>query len=99
MIVASVQSNAEFLRGFIMARNVIDPQLHGVNLDKDAFTDLMVGELASTFHGQITIDELVLSPRMALKFCDDVRSKHGFHYLPDDIILRAIMIRRKNPNS
>jgi len=67
----------------------------GVNLERDAFMDIMVDDFNRTFQDTLTIDELCLRPRSALAFYDDVRQKHGFHDVPDDIILRSIMNRRK----
>jgi hypothetical protein len=46
-----------------------------------------------------TVDELLLHPREALNFCDQVRRRYGYFDVPDDIILRSIMQRRKNPNA
>jgi hypothetical protein len=79
-----------------MARQTIDPKDYGVNLTKGEFTDLMVGEMAEYTRGTISLDNMLLRPRTALHFCDSVRQRHGFFDLPDDIILRAIMTRRKN---
>ena len=59
--------------------------------------DLIVDDFNVMFKGEMTIDELCLRPRQALEFCDSVRSKHGMYDVPDDIILRSVMTRRKNP--
>lgn len=80
-----------------MGRGKFEPQEFGVDMPKDEFVDLLVGDFAQTFRDAWTIDELCLHPRDALKFCDDVRHRHGFFDVPDDIILRSIMLRRKNP--
>lgn len=92
-----VRSQSQFLRDFIMARQSFDPRTFGVDMDLEPFRDLMVDEFNEKFRGQWTVDELCLHPREALQFCDDVRRKHGHYYLPDDVILRSIMQRRKNP--
>jgi len=89
---------SQFMKEFLMSRQAFDPQTFGVNLDIEAFRDLMVDEFNTTHRGSMTIDELCLHPRIALQFCDHVRNKHGFYYLPDDIILRSVMYRRKNPS-
>jgi hypothetical protein len=39
------------------------------------------------------------SPREALRFCDDFRRKHQCMDVPDDIILRSIIGRRKHPGA
>ena len=54
----------------------------------------MVEELNVRFRGQVTIDELLLHPREAILFCDNVRSKFGYYLVPDDVILRPMMRNR-----
>jgi hypothetical protein len=44
------------------------------------------------------VDELLLHPREAAWFCDETRRKYRYFDLPDDVILRVILTRRKNPN-
>ena len=97
MITAVSKSQIEFYGEFIMGREKFHPQDFGVNMDRREFDDLMAEEFTSTYHGQFTIDELCLHPREALAFCDGLRRKHGFFHLPDDVILRTVMNRRKNP--
>jgi hypothetical protein len=97
MITATRPAKSSFYQRYLMARQQIDPAAHGVDMGKEEFTDLVVGELADYGHGAMSIDELLLRPRAALQFCDTVRMKHGWFDLPDDMILRAIMQRRKNP--
>lgn len=92
-------SQAEFYRRFIMGRQTVDPAAHGVNMELDEFTDALADEFNTRFRGQMTLDELLLHPREALAFCDDLRRSRGWFYLPDDIILRSLMRRRKNPNA
>lgn len=79
-----------------MAKRSFDPKEYGVGLDRDRFDDLMVDEFHNTIRAW-TIDELLLRPRDALDFCNEVRSKHGWPDLPDECILRVILQRRKNP--
>lgn len=97
MITAIEQTQADFYKGFLMARGNFDPRDFGVEMTREDFADLMVDDFNSTYHGQWTIDELLLHPREAAIFCDDVRRKHKFYDMPDDLILRVIMGRRKNP--
>jgi len=80
-----------------MGRGKFNPADFGVNLEREEFSDLMVDEFNGIYRGAWTIDELLLHPREAARFCDDVRRKFSYHDLPDDIILRVIMSRRKNP--
>lgn len=95
---ATVQVSREFYKEFLMGRQAFKPQDFGVPLDRERFDELMVDAFHNTFRDNLTFDELLLRPRLAAKFCDDVRYQHGFFDMPDDIILRAIMIRRKNPS-
>ena len=88
---------ADFYQEFVMQRGKFDPKEFGVEMSREEFTDLMVDDFNAAFKGNWTIDELVLHPREAAKFCDDVRHARDWRYVPDDIILRSIMSRRKNP--
>jgi len=80
-----------------MARQKVEPRDFGIELGREELADQMVGELQEYTRGTLSIDELLLRPRTALHFCDMVRQRHGYFDLPDDIILRLIMTRRKNP--
>lgn len=91
-------SQAGFCKEFAMARGSFDPKDFGVDMTREAFKDLMVDEFNATYRNGWTIDELTLHPVEALQFCNQVRRKHGFFYAPDDIILRSIENRRKNPS-
>jgi hypothetical protein len=86
-----------FYKEWLMSRGRFNPMDFGVSMERDAFMDLMVDDFNATYKGSLTIDELLLHPREALMFCDDVRRKHGMFDVPDDIILRSVMTRRKNP--
>ena len=44
-----------------------------------------------------SVDELVLHPHDALQFCHAVRQRPSCLGLPDEMILRCLMHRRKNP--
>lgn len=93
------QSQTHYYREFLMGRGNFDPQEFGVNLTRQDLSDLMVSNFAEVYRDSWTIDELLLHPREAVRFCDDVRRKHGYFDLPDDIILRSILNRRKNPGA
>jgi hypothetical protein len=80
-----------------MARTVINPRDFGIDLDREPFVDQMVDDFNETYEGRQTVDELLLHPREAAHFCDTVRRKHDYFDLPDDVILRVILQRRKNP--
>jgi hypothetical protein len=88
-------SQSEFYREYLMKRGDFSPLEYGIDLTKDVLVDLLIDEFNTTFKG-MSIDEVCLRPKVALYFCDTVRQKHGFFDLPDDILLRCIMNRRKN---
>lgn len=90
-------SQVDFYREFRMARNSFEPRDFGVDLEKQEFIDQMVEEFHGAYRNGWTIDELLLHPREAMRFCDAVRHRHGYYDAPDDIILRVILQRRKNP--
>ncbi len=97
MITTVSKSQIEFYREFIMGREKFQPQDFGVNMDRGEFDDRLVDEFNTTYKGQWSVDELCLHPREALAFCEGVRRKFGWYDVPDDIILRTTMNRRKNP--
>ena len=85
----------DFYREFLMAKKLFQPQDFGVDFLMDEFDDLAVGMFREIYRDIWTIDELLLHPSEAVRFCQDVRRKHGWHDLPDDIILRVIVARGK----
>ena len=89
------QTNQSFYREFLMSRGSFNPKDFGVDLDRENFADLMCDEFNTTYRGGWSVDELLLHPREAAIFCDQVRRKHGFFDMPDDLILRVILNRRK----
>lgn len=99
MIKAPFQSQSDFYREYLMRRGDFSPLEYGIDLTKDNLIDTLVDEFNTVFKGQLTIDEVCLRPKVAMHFCDSVRQKHRFFDLPDDIMLRCIMNRRKAPNS
>ena len=96
MIRTVSKSQAEFYRGFLMRRGDFDPRDYGVDMDRARFQELMADDFAEAFHGTTSEDELLLHPRDALRFCDDIRHKHGFFDMPDDLILRSVINGRKH---
>src|SRR5690348_3721252 len=69
----------------------------GITQSMAEFTDDMVDRFNTRFRGNWTIDELLLHPREAMLFCDQVRHDTGNFAVPDHFILRSILGRRKNP--
>jgi hypothetical protein len=95
MIQAASLSRSDAHREFLMKRGEFDPKEFDVDMSRQEFMDLMVSDFSAIHRGQITIDEMVLHPRIALDFCDQVRKRHDYFYVPDDIILRSLMTMRK----
>ena len=93
----ATQAQTDFYREFLMARESFHPRDFGVDMDKAEFIDAMVDDFNTYFHGSISVDELLLHPSDAIAFVADVRRKHGWFSLPEDIILRSILQRRKKP--
>lgn len=98
MVAVAADPQAEFYRDWLMARDAFDPRDFGIDMSKEELTDLLVERLNVVFRGAWTIDELLLHPLSAHRFCDDVRMERGWYDVPDDVLLRPMMIRRKNPN-
>lgn len=84
-------------QAFTMARTKLKFDQFGITEDNEVVIDKLCDDFNTSFRGQLTIDELLLHPRDAMCFCDTVRMKHGWIGLPDDMILRPILNRRKNP--
>ena len=82
-----------------MTRGKFEPAEFSISRTIDEFTDEMVSFFGDVYKGSWTIDELLLHPREASNFCDEVRRKFGYFYAPDDVILRVILSRRKYPVS
>ena len=80
-----------------MGRAAFDPQDFGVDMGKEDFADRMVDLFSAKYRGHWTIDELLLHPREAADFCDHARRMLMAFDVPDDIILRVVLGRRKNP--
>jgi hypothetical protein len=78
-----------------MSRRSFEPQDFGVNMTRDDFDDRICDAFNATYRGQWTIDEMLLHPAEAMRFCSDVRRSMNAYDVPDDIILRVILARRK----
>ena len=75
----------------------IDPSEYGVDMDPGDFRECCVEEFNLYTMGRMTLDEVLLRPRVAVHFCDSIRQKFKWFDMPDDILLRSVMARRKNP--
>jgi hypothetical protein len=99
MIATRHPTRTQFYREFLMRRGNFNPADFGVDMEREEFSDQILNEFNTIYRGGWTIDELCLHPDEAKHFCVEVRRKFGYYDLPDDIILRVIMTRRKNPNA
>jgi hypothetical protein len=71
-------------------------QANGCGIPVAAFQD-QLAELMERLHPAWTVDELLLHPTEALTYCVEARQLTGFPDVPDDLILRCLIARRKNP--
>jgi hypothetical protein len=97
MITITENARETLLKKVIAAMARLEPGDFGITVSMAEFTDDMVDRFNTRFRGNWTIDELLLHPREALLFCDQVRNDTGNFAVPDHFILRSILGRRKNP--
>lgn len=86
-----------WLKEYYVGRAAFNPSDFGLELTRDEFMDRVAEAFNETFRGTLSLDELLLRPREATRFCDSIRGNYGWFDVPDDIILRSIMTRRKSP--
>lgn len=86
-----------FYEGFIMRRGDFKPQDFGVDKSKEDFLDEMNNCFNDYMKDVMSLDEMLLRPDLAKNFCLETRARTRYFDLPDDIILRSVMMRRKNP--
>jgi hypothetical protein len=80
-----------------MKRPPFKPSDHGFDLRPDQFRALVAKafEYFDTRWDGLTVDELLLNPRVAITFCDDFRARTTAPNLQDHEILRALLNHRK----
>jgi hypothetical protein len=83
------------LRAYYVARLSKSLTEYGVETDPEQFVDQLAERFGSMYPA-FSIDELLVRPREALRFCDAVREATGNYDLPDDLLLRPLLNRRKN---
>lgn len=93
----ATQITSTFYQGFLMKRGNFKPEDFGVDMTKDDFLDEMVNQFGAYTKGSISLDEMLLRPDVAKSFCNQTRGMLQMYDVPDDIILRSVMMRRKNP--
>lgn len=86
---------AERLREYYVARLSKTLTEYGIDTDPETFVDQLV-ERFQGMYPALTIDELLVRPREALRFCDAVRTATGDYDIPDDLLLRQLLNRRKH---
>lgn len=60
----------------------------------DEFTDTIADAMTALCPAW-TVDEMLLHPDIAKAVCKETRTRTGCHGVPDDLILRCIIARRK----
>jgi hypothetical protein len=97
MSVASRLSPAEER---IMAR--LKLSTFGINMDEERFREMLADTLHAHYRAIPSIDELLIRPREASRYCDRVRDQlsvtgeEAAYDLPDDAILRTLLNMRKH---
>ena len=81
-----------------MARQVFRPQEFGVDIDRERFADIVVEAFYAAYRHR-SIDELLLQPREALRFCEELRHQHGWHDATDQTILKTLVNRLRPPGN
>jgi hypothetical protein len=84
------QDNEDFKRAFYLEwkeKQTYDPRDHGVELSKDDFSRVLNEDFREMFRGYWTTFDLAHNPQMAMRFCDEVRHKHLWFDLPDQVIM------------
>jgi hypothetical protein len=77
-----------------MPRPALNPSEYGVELNLADFKRMMWSEFGSKY-AQWTVEDLLVNPREGICFCDHIRKTHGYYELPDNIILKTLLNRRK----
>ncbi len=78
-----------------MLENTFHPGKYGVDLERTEFVNQVVEDFNSTFGGIWMVDEVLVHPRQAERFCERVRRKHEYSQIPDDFILRSVVQRSR----
>jgi hypothetical protein len=70
----------------------------GFDIDPDAFKDVLSDTFDSMYAGMLpSIDELLVRPTEALRYCVAIRDRLRNFDLPEDVILRTLLNTRKHP--
>lgn len=81
---------------WIVARQSHTLEIYGVDVPAADFVDALVDQLHDMYPA-FSVDELLVRPREAIAFCDAARRRIKNWDVPDDLILRPLLNRRKRP--
>ena len=76
-------------------RPALNPSDYGIAMSLRSLKQLL-GDLFDAYPGSSTIDELLVHPLEGIEFCRLVRKSTGYYMLPDHVILKVLVNRRKN---
>ena len=82
-----------------MARSLLEEQLgeNGCETPIAEFQDILVSVLQEKYPA-FSVDSLMQHPSDAVAYCETIRAyQKDFETLPENLILRCLMARRKNP--
>jgi hypothetical protein len=79
-----------------VARSRISPQQHGLYMSREKWMMQVVRVFEKFDGGKWSVDELLLHPRVAIRFCNEVMEKVCDTAVPHHFILRTIMVWRKS---
>lgn len=85
--------------GIYMARSPLEEKLkeNGCETPIGGFQDILEAVLQDKY-STFSVDSLMQHPSEALAYCETIRGyRKDFETLPEDLILRSLMARRKNP--
>lgn len=85
--------------GGIMARSPLEESLkeNGCETPIGEFQDILETVLKENYSA-FSVDSLMQHPSEAVSYCETIRAyQKDFETLPENLILRCLMARRKNP--
>jgi hypothetical protein len=99
-LLASPDSGVDtiYFAEYIMGIRNFDPASFDLSIDREEFIDICTNDFNDFIRGEMSLDEMLLRPRLSSQFVDRVKYAHtGWHDIGDHVILGAVMYRRKNP--
>lgn len=79
-----------------MARSTLNPADYGLALSRQEFLTILGTKFSSHFNDEMTVDELLVKPKEAIKFCILIRAIFCEESLSDEVILKALVNLRKS---